>query len=392
MIDFLVKRFVKDYEKTGDPAVRAAYVGFSSAVGIICNVFLFVLKLIIGIVTGSAAVIADSVNNLTDSLSNIITLIGARISVKPADREHPFGHGRVEYITGFIMSAAVIGVGLSFFVDSVGAILHPRDLNFSLVSFLLLVGSIGVKFLMSVFYRKMALRINSELLKAQSADSLGDVLTTSVTAVSLLVSAFSRFSADGYMGAIVSCFIIRTGITIAKNTLAPLIGTKMDRELYDRIVSVIDGTDGILKSHDLIIHSYGSGISFATIHAEMPGNMTLEAAHRTADLAEKKVREELGVSLVIHLDPVDLSDNHKKIRASVERELKEIIEKTDPAIAYHDLQIIFGKSPEAAFDLVIPFSFNEEQAAEFMKELKEKLTEEFPGFVFSINMDRNLMD
>ena len=245
---------------------------------------------------------------------------------------------------------------------------------------------------MSFFYKKIALRINSELLKAQSADSLGDVLTTSVTAVSLLVSAFSRFSADGYMGAVVSCFIIRTGITIAKNTLAPLIGTKMDRELYDRIVSVIDGTDGILKSHDLIIHSYGSGISFATIHAEMPGNMTLEDAHRTADLAEKKVKEELGVSLVIHLDPVDLSDNHKKIRASVEREIKEIIEKTDPAIAYHDLQIIFGKSPEAAFDLVIPFSFNEEQSAELLIKIEEKLTEEFPGFVFSINMDRNLMD
>ena len=392
MIDFLVKRFVKDYEKTGDPAVRAAYVGFSSAVGIICNVFLFVLKLIIGIVTGSAAVIADSVNNLTDSLSNIITMIGARISVKPADREHPFGHGRVEYITGFIMSAAVIGVGLSFFVDSVGAILHPRDLNFSLVSFLLLVGSIGVKFLMSVFYRKMALRINSELLNAQSADSLGDVLTTSVTAVSLLVSVFTRFSADGLMGAVVSCFIVRTGVTIAKNTLSPLIGAKMDRGLYDGILSVINGTEGILNSHDLMIHNYGSGISYATIHAEMPGNMTLEDAHRTADLAEKKVKEELGVSLVIHLDPVDLSDNHKTIRASLERELKEIIEKTDPAIAYHDLQISYGKSPEAAFDLVIPFSHNEEQAAEFMKELKEKLTEEFPGFKFSINMERNLVD
>lgn len=392
MIDFLVKRFVKDYEKTGDPAVRAAYVGFSSAVGIICNVFLFVLKLIIGIVTGSAAVIADSVNNLTDSLSNIITMIGARISVKPADREHPFGHGRVEYITGFIMSAAVIGVGLSFFVDSVGAILHPMDLNFSLVPFLLLVGSIGVKFLMSVFYRKMALRINSELLKAQSADSLGDVLTTSVTAVSLLVSVFTRFSADGLMGAVVSCFIVRTGVTIAKNTLSPLIGAKMDRGLYDGILSVINGTEGILNSHDLMIHNYGSGISYATIHAEMPGNMTLEDAHRTADLAEKKVKEEFGVSLVIHLDPVDLSDNHKTIRASLERELKEIIEKTDPAIAYHDLQISYGKSPEAAFDLVIPFSHNEEQAAEFMKELKEKLTEEFPGFKFSINMERNLVD
>lgn len=392
MTGFLVKKFVKDYEKTGDPAVRAAYVGFSCAVGIICNVFLFVLKLIIGIVTGSAAVIADSVNNLTDSLSNIITLIGARISVKPADREHPFGHGRVEYITGFIMSAAVIGVGISFFVDSVGAILHPRDLNFSLVPFLLLIGSIGVKFLMSFFYRKIALRINSELLKAQSADSLGDVLTTSVTAVSLLVSVFTRFSADGLMGAVVSCFIVRTGVAIAKNTLSPLIGAKMDRGLYDGILSVINGTDGILNSHDLIIHNYGSGISYATIHAEMPGNMTLEDAHRTADLAEKKVKEELGVSLVIHLDPVDLSDNHKKIRASLERELKEIIEKTDPAIAYHDLQISYGKSPEAAFDLVIPFSFNEEQSAELMLRIEEKLTEEFPGFAFSINMDRNLVD
>lgn len=392
MTAFLIKRFIKEYEKTGDPAVRAAYAGFSGAVGIICNSFLFALKLFIGIVTGSAAVIADSVNNLTDSFTNIVTIIGAKISVKPADREHPFGHGRIEYITGFIMSVAVISVGINFFRDSVDAIIHPRTLNFSLVPFLLLIGSIGVKLWMSFFYKKIALRINSELLKAQSADSLGDVLTTSVTAVSLLVSAFSRFSADGYMGAVVSCFIIRTGITIAKNTLAPLIGTKMDRELYDRIVSVIDGTDGILKSHDLIIHSYGSGISFATIHAEMPGNMTLEAAHRIADLAEKKVREELGVSLVIHLDPVDLSDNHKKIRASVERELKEIIEKTDPAIAYHDLQIIFGKNPEAAFDLVIPFSFNEEQSAELMRRIKEKLTEEFPGFVFSINMDRNLMD
>jgi cation diffusion facilitator family transporter len=392
MTAFLIKRFIKEYEKTGDPAVRAAYAGFSGAVGIICNSFLFALKLFIGIVTGSAAVIADSVNNLTDSFTNIVTIIGAKISVKPADREHPFGHGRIEYITGFIMSVAVISVGINFFRDSVDAIIHPRTLNFSLVPFLLLIGSIGVKLWMSFFYKKIALRINSELLKAQSADSLGDVLTTSVTAVSLLVSAFSRFSADGYMGAVVSCFIIRTGITIAKNTLAPLIGTKMDRELYDRIVSVIDGTDGILKSHDLIIHSYGSGISFATIHAEMPGNMTLEAAHRIADLAEKKVREELGVSLVIHLDPVDLSDNHKKIRASVERELKEIIEKTDPAIAYHDLQIIFGKNPEAAFDLVIPFSFNEEQSAELLIKIEEKLTEEFPGFVFSINMDRNLMD
>ena len=304
MTEFLVKRFVKNYQDTEDLQVRTAYGVLSSFAGICCNVLLFIAKVAIGMVMNSISVTADAFNNLSDAASSVISFVGVKMADKPADEEHPFGHGRMEYIAALIVSFLVIEVGFTFFKSSIGKIGDPETMNFDLIPFLILLLSVAVKLWMGMFNRKLGKRIDSKVLLATSTDSLGDVVTTSVTIMSILVYRFLGWNIDAVMGILVSLVVMWAGIGIARDTLEPLIGQAGDPKLAARIRKEVESYDGIVGTHDMILHSYGPGRTMASLHAEVPRDRDIEDSHEVIDQAEREVSRKLGVFLVIHMDPV----------------------------------------------------------------------------------------
>lgn len=360
-----------------DPHVRASYGILGSIVGIICNLALFVLKLLVGLAIHSMAVTADALNNLSDTASSIISLLGARAASRPADRDHPFGHGRIEYIASLIISFIIIEVGFTFFKESVNKIMHPEAIHFSWIAFLLLLVSVGVKLWMSYFNRSLAGSIHSSVLKATATDSLIDAITTAVTILSLLIYVVADINIDGITSLIVSVLIIWAGIGIAKDTLSPLIGQAMDPDVEKNITEIIREDPAVISTHDLIIHSYGPESKMATIHIEVASSMTLKNAHAVADKAEKKVLRQLGIILVVHVDPVDMEDERIiRIRGQITRILRIL----DSKLSFHDLQVSFDDNENLiTFDLVVPYSYNSDdedrvlfQVMAFMHELDSR--------------------
>ena len=305
MSNWLLKTFVKDYDNVTNSKVRTAYGVLASVVGIICNVILFAIKLVIGLILGSVAVMADAFNNLSDAASSIIGFVGVKMADKPADEDHPFGHGRMEYISALIVAFIVIEVGLSFFKSSIEKISNPQSITFSLVSVIILAVSICIKLWLGFFNRKLGNRINSSVMKATATDAFGDVITTAVTVVSIFVAEFTSLNIDGYVGVLVSLVVMWAGIGIVRDTIAPLIGEAVDPELYEQIVKKVEGYEGIVGTHDLIVHNYGPGRSMASVHAEVPADVDLLKAHELIDRIEADVRNELGIFMVIHMDPIE---------------------------------------------------------------------------------------
>ena len=254
MTEFLVRHFVKNYEETEKVSVRTAYGVLASVVGIFCNVFLFAVKWMIGFFLHSIAVMADAFNNLSDAGSSIIGLVGVKMASKPADEDHPFGHGRIEYIAALIVAFLVLQVGFTFFKDSIGKIREPEELKFQLVSIIILILSIGVKLWMGYFNRTLGNKINSKVMLATAADAMGDVITTSATILAILFWKVTGINIDGFVGIGVSLVVMWAGVGIAKDTLEPLIGEAVDPEEYERITNFVEGYDGIVGSHDLIVH------------------------------------------------------------------------------------------------------------------------------------------
>lgn len=377
LANYIVRKCIKNYDQVEDTRVRTAYGVLGSIVGIICNLALFVLKLLVGLAIHSMAVTADALNNLSDTASSIISLFGARAASRPADREHPFGHGRIEYVASLVVSFIILEVGLSFLRESIGKIRHPEKMQFSWLALLLLLISIGIKLWMSFFNRSLAKSINSSVLKATSTDSLIDAITTGVTVLSLLIYVMAGINIDGITSLLVSLLIIWAGIGIIKDTLTPLIGQSMDPEVEQSIIKLIREDQAIIDTHDLIIHSYGPESRMATIHIEVSSAMSLKEAHTVADRAEKKVLQELGIILVVHVDPVDMEDKRViQIRGQIARILKIL----DTNLSFHDLQVSFDKNETMiSFDLVVPYSYKEEdenrvlyQVMSFMRELDSK--------------------
>lgn len=270
MTEFLVKRFVKNYQDTEDLQVRTAYGVLSSFVGICCNVLLFIAKVAIGMVMNSISVTADAFNNLSDAASSVISFVGVKMADKPADEEHPFGHGRMEYVAALIVSFLVIEVGFTFFKSSIGKLRTPETMNFDLIPFLILLLSVAVKLWMGMFNRKLGKRIDSKVLLATSTDSLGDVVTTSVTIMSILVYRFLGWNIDAVMGILVSLVVMWAGIGIARDTLEPLIGQAGDPKLAARIRKEVESYDGIVGTHDMILHSYGPGRTMVSFTRRFP--------------------------------------------------------------------------------------------------------------------------
>ena len=293
MADFLVRHFIKDYEDVDKASVRTAYGMLASVVGIICNMVLFMAKFLIGIFLNSVSVTADAFNNLSDAASSVISFIGVKMAGKPADKEHPFGHGRIEYIAALIVSFLVIEVGITFLKESVGKITTPENLNFQVVSVVILLLSIGVKLWMGIFNRRLGKKIDSKVMMAVFTDSMGDVVTTGATIVSLVFFALTGVNIDGVVGLCVAVVVIWAGVGIARDTLEPLIGQAIDPQIYEEVERFVENYDGILGTHDLIIHNYGPNRSMASIHAEVPNDANMEMVHELIDKIERDAVEKL---------------------------------------------------------------------------------------------------
>lgn len=374
MTDLLVKLFVKNYEETGNLQVRTQYGLLSSIVGICCNVVLFLAKLLTGMMINSISVMADAFNNLSDAASSIISFVGVKMSEKPADEEHPFGHGRIEYISAFIVAFLVIQVGFTLFKSSLGKIFHPEELSFSVVSVGILALTVVVKLWMCLFNRKLGKRIQSSVMMATAADSLGDTAATAATIFSILVYGICHINIDGIVGIIVSVLVMIAGINIAKDTLAPLIGEAIDPEIYKQITDFVEQYEGIVGSHDLIVHNYGPGRSMASIHAEVPSSVEIGKSHAVVDKIERDAQKQLGIFLVIHMDPVD-TDNPKS--EALKQMAQEIISQLDPRLKFHDFRIIDAESQiNLIFDLVVPREYTKAMQDELKQKIYRKMKEQ----------------
>lgn len=371
MTEFLVKRFVKDYEDVDKVSVRTAYGVLSSVTGIFCNVILFVAKWMVGFWLHSISVMADAFNNLSDAGSSVIGLVGVKMAGKPADRDHPFGHGRIEYIAALIVSFLVIEVGFTFFKDAVGKIMEPEELKFRAVSVVILLLSVGVKLWMGIFNRRLGQRVNSSVMLATAADAMGDVVTTSATILSLVVFRVTGLNIDGIVGLGVSLVVMWAGIGIARDTLEPLIGKPVDPEEYEKITEFVEAYDGIVGSHDLIVHNYGPGRSMASIHAEVPNDVGIEASHEIIDRIERDAVKNLGLFLVIHMDPVEMKDEHV---LAVKRQVLKILDALDPAVSIHDFRMVDGTDQiNLIFDMVLPYEYDHKRQDELRVSLMKLL-------------------
>ena len=387
MTEFLVNKFIKDSANIESTEVRTRYGMLASVVGIFCNVLLFSVKLAIGLILSSLAVTADAFNNLSDAASSIISFVGVKMAGKPADAEHPFGHGRIEYIAALIVSFLVIEVGFTFFKSSISKIMHPEEITFDPVPFIILILSILVKLWMAFLNNKLGKRIDSKVMLATAADSLGDVITTSATVISIVICHFTSINVDAIAGLIVSGIVIWSGVSIAKDTLEPLIGQRVPSELYQKITDMVESYEGIVGAHDLIVHNYGPNRSMATIHAEVPNDVSIEASHEIIDRIERDAKKELNILLVIHMDPVEMRDEEV---LELRDKTSHIVHALDPELHFHDFRVLKeNEQKNLIFDLVVPDSYTEKDANRVMHQLIALLHEMEKNVDCIITLDRS---
>lgn len=348
---FLVNTFIKDNNNTKEKKVRNKFGVLGGAVGIVVNLILVAIKVSVGLITGSIAITADGFNNLSDAASSIITIAGFKLSNMPADKEHPFGHGRIEYISSLIVSFLVILVGLEFVKSSAIRIFNPSKVDFEIIPFILLIVSILLKLWLAGFNRYIGNKIDSKALKAAAVDSLGDVFASTCVSISFLASKFTNFPIDGYVGVVVALIIVYSGVSLVKETLNPLLGEAPDPELVKELESLILSYPHITGIHDLIIHNYGPGRCMASVHAEIPSDMNIMEIHNIIDKAEREISQKLELYLVIHMDPICLSDDEIKVAYI---EVSKII-KYNPLIkSMHDFRIVGeGDEKNLIFDVVV---------------------------------------
>ncbi len=352
MITLLARLFIKDRDKVADAAVRRAYGMLCSLTGIGLNVLLFLGKYLAGRLSGSIAMTADAFNNLSDAGSSAITLLGFRMAAKKPDPGHPFGHGRIEYLSGVAVSIIIIVVGVQLGLESIDKIMNPQPVDAGLLPMLVLVASICVKGYMFAYNRGIGRKINSPGMAATAMDSLSDSIATSVVLISMLLSRFAGVNADGWGGIAVACFIIFSGFKAAKETLSPLLGNPPDPQLVHDISNIVLSHSEVMNVHDLIVHDYGPGRLMVSLHAEVPGNGDIYALHDTIDTIEYELSSKLGCDAVIHMDPVS-PDGTKT--AHMRDELAEAAKSIDPRLSIHDFRIVDGPThTNVIFDAVLP--------------------------------------
>lgn len=371
MHTMLVKIFIRDSENVNNPQVRAAYGTLGSITGIITNIFLAVIKYIAGVLSGSISVTADAINNLSDAGSSIISLIGVKLSAKPADKDHPYGHGRVEYIAAFGVAFLVLLMGVELFKSSVEKIVNPLPVTFSWISLCIMLFSILAKLWLGFFNKRLGEKINSAPMIAVMKDSFSDCLATGVAAIAIIVSAFSRISIDGYLGVIVAVFIFAAGFNILKDTIGSLLGKPADKEFVDEITNRLLSYNKIVGVHDLIIHDYGPGRKFASAHAEVPSNEDIMEIHDIIDLAERDIYNEFGLVISIHMDPIAVDD--EKINA-LRKMTAQLVNEMSEEMSIHDFRVVDGPSyTNLIFDLIVPHKY-ELTNDQVKKEIEDKLS------------------
>lgn len=384
MTNFLLRLFVRNSQNVEDPKVRAAYGRLSGLVGIFCNVLLFVGKLSVGLLSGSVAIVADAVNNLSDAASCIVTLVGFKMASKPADADHPFGHARMEYLSGLAVAVMILLIGVELAKSSIEKILHPEPVLFSAGLVLVLALSIGVKLWMSLFNRKLGRKIGSTALEATAADSRNDVIATAAVLAAAVVGKLTRLQIDGYAGLLVAAFILWSGIGLVKETVNPLLGENADPELRKIIIDEVRSSDKVLGFHDLMVHDYGPGQRFASIHVEMDNREDVLECHDIIDDIERRCLEEHHVHLVIHYDPVVTDDMELlHMRSLMQSALKEF----DRRLSLHDFRMVRGPGhTNLIFDVMVPYDTLDKKFA-IRDYLEEKLTEEPHKYYLVITFD-----
>ncbi len=384
MTELLLRLFVRG-NTDGDFAAHAATGKLAGIVGVACNVLLFLGKLLAGLLTGSVSIVADAMNNLSDASSSAITFWGFRMAQRPADAHHPYGHARYEYVSGFVVATLILVIGVELGKSSIERIIHPSPMEFSAAAIAVLLASIAVKIWMSLFFRKLGKRIQSATLLATAADSRNDVAASAAVLAGALVNRFFAVNIDGWMGLAVALFILYSGFNIARETISPLLGRQADRALLDRISELILRHKGILGIHDLLVHDYGPGRYFASVHVELSADEAPQVCHEIIDDIECDALRELNVNLVIHYDPVETGDAERNEMKAL---MDEIIREINPALSMHDFRMLRGsKRTKLVFDLEVPFG-QEQSHAQIKEKIDGKLAELRKPYRTVIRFDR----
>ena len=381
----LKKLFIKDYKSVDNPQVRNQYGIVAGIFGIVTNLILFLIKLVIGIIANSVTIMADAFNNLSDFGSCIVTIIGFKLASKPADKEHPYGHARYEYVTGIIVSLLMLVMGVIFAKTSIEKIFAPEEIKLGIGTYIVLIVAILGKVLQMVVYLDFAKSIKSSTIKATAMDARNDILTTLTVLITMIVMGIFKINIDAYMGLLVSGFIILSSINSLKDTINPLLGNVPSKEKVEKIKEKILSHKEIIGIHDLRIPSYGEQNDFVTVHAEVPDTMNIVEAHEIADIVEREFKEELNIDLTIHIDPLNVNDEEtKKIKEKVENTLKSF----DKEITIHDFRVVTAKGhSNVIFDIVIPYGKNYNKY-ELIGVLEEGFKDEDKKYYFIFNIDR----
>ncbi len=386
MVTLFKKLFIKNYQNTTAPKVRASYGTSAGVLGILSNALLFGFKLFAGIISGSIAIIADAINNLSDFMTSIITLIGFKLSERPADKEHPYGHARIEYVTALIVAFVILMIGIETGRASIDKITSGSDTDFTLITIIILAVSILIKFALSYLFSGLSKSIDSEALRAMSTDSRNDVVSTLVVLISAIIGMTAGITIDGYLGIAVSAFVLYSAINLIKETINPLLGMPPDREFVKRIEDKLKSYDGILDIHDLVVHNYGPTKTFATVHIEVDASVNVMTSHDLSDNIERDFYKEMGILLVCHLDPVMLNDPETN---KLKCDLSECLRSIDEKLSLHDFRIVRGYThTNVIFDVVMPFdaTYTEENVRE---RVSAKLSEYDTKYYAVVEFDRN---
>lgn len=372
MTEWLIRRFVRDAEHTGDPKVRYAYGRLASVSGLTANVLLFLAKLTAGLLSGSLAITADAFNNLSDAGSSVVTLVGFKLSSAPPDKQHPFGHGRMEYLSALGVAALIMIAGFELATSSFEKILHPEPTAVDAVTVVILAAAIGVKLWMAWFYRRIGGRIDSESLRAAAADSRNDVVCTAVVLLTSVLSLWLPVSIDGYVGMAVALFVMWSGFSVMRETVSPLLGQAPDEQFVMDIKRTVMAHEGVVGVHDLMVHNYGPGRLVMSLHAEVPSNEDILRSHDLIDRIERELGEKYHALVCIHMDPVDFDDPEvAHLRAEVVMQLAEMNE----SLSLHDFRVVRGEThTNLIFDLVVPFDCRDGKAVadELARRIHEK--------------------
>lgn len=385
MVTILSRLLIKNYQEYTNPVVRRAYGVLAGAVGIILNILLFIGKYVAGLFSGSVSIMADAFNNLSDAGSSFITMLGFQLAGKEPDPQHPFGHGRMEYVSGLAVSVLIIVMGVEVFKTSIQKIFHPEQMELSILTMLILFASIAVKVYMSFYNRIYGKKLDSSAMKATATDSLSDCISTAVVLMSMLVYQFLHINLDGWSGLVVAIFILIAGVNSARDTLSPLLGEAPDEELVREIEQTVMEYQDVVGVHDMVVHNYGPGRMMISLHAEVPGNMDIYQLHDTIDLVELEIKQKFQCEAVIHMDPIATDDEQVM---SLRQEVGELVKLYDDALTIHDFRVVTGPThTNLIFDVVVPQGYKKSDK-EISTEIAKRINQKWNNYFAVIKMEK----